>query len=65
MGPSASYGVFVNLLSFSFPIDEDFNAIPLFPPKDGILVEFEEQLPLKDYAIRVPMWMVHKVGCLI
>lgn len=29
--------------------------------QDGILVEFEEQLPMKEYAIRVPMWMVHKM----
>ncbi len=24
-------------------------------------MEFEEQLPLKEYAIRVPLWMVHKM----
>ncbi|KAG1678020.1 hypothetical protein FOA52_000816 [Chlamydomonas sp. UWO 241] len=29
--------------------------------QDGILVEFEEQLPLKEYAIRVPLWMSHKL----
>ena len=25
--------------------------------QDGILVEFEEQLPLKEYAIRIPSFM--------
>jgi len=34
-------------------------CIPLIV-QDGILVEWEEQLPLKEYAIRVPMWMAHK-----
>lgn len=34
-------------------------CIPLIV-QDGILVEWEEQVPLKDYALRVPMWMVHK-----
>jgi hypothetical protein len=34
-------------------------CIPLIV-QDGILVEWEEQLPLKEYAVRVPMWMVHK-----
>ena len=29
--------------------------------EDGIKVEWEEQLPLKDYAIRVPTWLVHKL----
>ncbi len=29
--------------------------------QDGIKVEFEEQLPLKDYAIRVPTWLAHKL----
>ena len=42
------------------------NALPCPPlppgPQDGILVEFEEQLPMKEYAIRVPLWMVHKVS---
>lgn len=34
-------------------------CIPLII-QDGILVEWEEVLPLKEYAVRVPMWMVHK-----
>lgn len=34
-------------------------CIPLII-QDGILVEWEESLPLKEYALRVPMWMVHK-----
>ena len=41
------------------------NALPCpppFGPQDGILVEFEEQLPMKEYAIRVPLWMVHKAS---
>ena len=29
--------------------------------QDGIKAEWEEQLPLKDYAIRVPTWLVHKL----
>ena len=29
--------------------------------QDGTLVEWEEQLPLQDYAIRVPLWMTHKL----
>ena len=29
--------------------------------QDGIRVEWEEQLPLKDYAIRLPLWLVHKL----
>ncbi|KAG1657850.1 hypothetical protein FOA52_002029 [Chlamydomonas sp. UWO 241] len=29
--------------------------------QDGIRVEWEEQLPLHDYALRVPSWMVHKL----
>jgi len=29
--------------------------------QDGVKVEWEEQLPLEDYAIRVPMWLVHKL----
>ena len=24
-------------------------------------MEWEEQLPLQDYAIRVPLWMAHKL----
>ena len=34
-------------------------CIPLII-QDGILVEWEESLPLKEYALRVPLWMVHK-----
>jgi len=29
--------------------------------QDGIKVEWEEQLPLKDYSIRVPIWLTHKL----
>ncbi|GAX82714.1 hypothetical protein CEUSTIGMA_g10140.t1 [Chlamydomonas eustigma] len=30
--------------------------------QDGIMVEFEEQLPLQEYAIRVPLWLMHKLS---
>lgn len=30
------------------------------PPQDGVMVEWEEQLPLQQYAVRVPLWMAHK-----
>ncbi len=36
-------------------------CVHLSHSQDGIRVEFEEQLPLKDYAIRVPTWLVHKL----
>eukprot|EP00195_Chlamydomonas_chlamydogama_P016049 CAMPEP_0202890418 /NCGR_PEP_ID=MMETSP1392-20130828/826_1 /ASSEMBLY_ACC=CAM_ASM_000868 /TAXON_ID=225041 /ORGANISM="Chlamydomonas chlamydogama, Strain SAG 11-48b" /LENGTH=419 /DNA_ID=CAMNT_0049573979 /DNA_START=39 /DNA_END=1298 /DNA_ORIENTATION=+ len=29
--------------------------------QDGMKVEWEEQLPMKDYAIRVPTWLSHKL----
>ncbi len=36
--------------------------LPAPPPlQDGIKVEWEEQLPMQDYAIRVPTWLVHKL----
>lgn len=30
-------------------------CIPLIV-QDGIVVEWEEQLPLKEYALRLPLW---------
>lgn len=40
-----------------------FPCTPCMPThlQDGIMVEWEEQLPLKEYAIRVPLWMTHKL----
>ena len=29
--------------------------------QDGTLVEWEEQLPMEDYAVRVPLHLVHKL----
>ena len=29
--------------------------------QDGILVEWEELLPLQQFAIRVPMYMLHRL----
>jgi len=39
-------------------------CIPLIL-QDGIKVEFEEQMPMKDYALRVPTWMAHKLPDII
>ncbi len=39
----------------------NFCAILSSRLQDGIKVEFEEQLPMKDYAIRVPTWLAHKL----
>jgi len=33
--------------------------------QDGIRVEFEEQLPLGDLSVRVPLWMSHKMPQLL
>mmetsp|Transcript_6351 Transcript_6351/g.14064 ORF Transcript_6351/g.14064 Transcript_6351/m.14064 type:complete len:469 (+) Transcript_6351:20-1426(+) len=33
--------------------------------QDGNRVEFEEQLPMQDIAVRLPMWMVHKMPSLL
>ena len=35
-------------------------CVHVAPLQDGIKVEWEEQLPLEDYAIRIPMWLAHK-----
>mmetsp|Transcript_1453 Transcript_1453/g.3917 ORF Transcript_1453/g.3917 Transcript_1453/m.3917 type:complete len:533 (-) Transcript_1453:549-2147(-) len=32
---------------------------------DGGLVEFEEQLPLREYAIRIPLWMAHRTVAIL
>jgi len=39
-------------------------CIPLII-QDGIKVEWEEQLPVHDYAVRYPLWMAHKTDKLL
>ena len=63
--------VIVQVCAGYLVVDWAWMCLRSFPPsslhpaslfeQDGIRVEWEEQLPLQKYALRIPMWLLNRL----